>query len=76
MKVTLKAARVNANLTQEEAAKLIGVSPSVIVAWENGLYLPTIKRLSAILNAYHVGFDDVIFMPEDNALSVKDGDNQ
>lgn len=33
MKITIKAARVNKNLSQKEAAKLIGVSKDTIGAW-------------------------------------------
>ena len=35
-KITLKAARVNAELTQDEAAERIGKSKQTIVNWENG----------------------------------------
>ena len=35
-KITLKAARVNAELTQDEAAERIGKSKQSIVNWESG----------------------------------------
>ena len=35
-KITLKAARVNADLTQDEAAERMGKSKQTIVNWENG----------------------------------------
>jgi len=35
-KITLKAARVNAGLTQTEAAEKIGVSATTIQNWESG----------------------------------------
>lgn len=35
-KITLAAARKNANLTQEEIARKMGVSKNTIVNWENG----------------------------------------
>ena len=35
-KITLKAARVNAELTQDEAAERIGKSKQSIENWENG----------------------------------------
>lgn len=35
-KVSLKAARVNANMTQKEAAAKLGVSTMAIVKWERG----------------------------------------
>ena len=36
MKISLKAARVNANLTQEDAAKAMGKTKQTIVDWESG----------------------------------------
>ena len=35
-KITLKAARVNADLMQDEAAERMGKSKQTIVNWENG----------------------------------------
>lgn len=68
--LSLKAARVNCNLTQEEAAKKIGVTPKMLSDWENAKSFPSVKRLPAILRAYNVGYDDIVFLPEDYALSV------
>ena len=35
-KITLKAARVNAGMTQDEAAGFLGKTKQTIVNWENG----------------------------------------
>lgn len=70
MPLSLKAARVNCNLTQEEAAKMIGVTPKMLSDWENAKSFPSVKRLPAILKAYNVGYDDIIFLPDDYTLSV------
>ena len=70
MPLSLKAARVNCNLTQEEAARIIGVSPKMLSDWENAKSFPSVKRLPAILRAYNVGYDDLIFLPDDYTLSV------
>lgn len=59
--ITLKAARINANLTQEEAGKLIGVSKDSICAWETGQTKPRLCRLPLILKAYNVNLEDLIF---------------
>jgi transcriptional regulator with XRE-family HTH domain len=61
MAISLKAARVNANLTQEEAAKRIGVTPFIISKWEQGKVTPSLKRLPAILQAYGVKYEDINF---------------
>lgn len=62
MKVTLKAARVNANYTQEKAAKALDVSRDTIRNWENGKSFPSIKQVEKILNLYCVKLDDIIFL--------------
>ena len=36
MKISLKAARVNANLTQEDTAKAMGKTKQTIMNWESG----------------------------------------
>lgn len=61
MSITLKAARVNQGLTQAEAAKIIGISTSMLSKWEKGKAFPSTKRLPAIENAYNIKYDDIIF---------------
>ena len=48
----LKEERENSNLTQEEAAKRIGVSKSIISKWENGKSYPSLENLSKISETY------------------------
>lgn len=44
MKLSLRAARVNAGFSQEKLAKLIGVSKSTVSRWETGI-LPVPESL-------------------------------
>lgn len=69
--MTLKAARVNKDLTQKKAASLIGVNVSTLSKWEKGLSCPTNKRIPKILEVYGVSYDELIFLPNNYALSVK-----
>ena len=69
--MTLKAARVNKDLTQKKAANLIGVNVSTLSKWENGTSCPTNKRIPKILEVYGVSYDDIIFLPSDYALGVR-----
>ena len=70
MAISLRAARVNAELTQAEAAKIIGVSPNTISRWEQGITSPTFKYIRPIVEAYGLkSFEDIIFLPTDNANS-------
>ena len=55
MQISLKAARVNANLTQKEAAKTIGVDVTTMVKWENGRTAPRLHQFKALCSLY--GFD-------------------
>lgn len=63
MEITLKAARINKNLTQEEAGKLIGVSADVISNWERAVSFPDVLQLKAIEKAYGVEYKQLIFLP-------------
>jgi len=67
MPISLKAARVNAGYTQEEAARLIGVTSDTLSNWERGLSYPNVIHLRAILDKYNVQYDDLIFLPKNNA---------
>ena len=69
--MTLKAARVNRGLNQQEAADLIGVSRTTLQSWETCKSFPTVAQLPAIEKAYNVKYDDIIFLPSDSTLSVK-----
>lgn len=63
MKVTLKAARTNKGLNQEEASKLIGVSTDTLGNYEKGLTFPDIPILKRIEEVYDVEYKDIIFLP-------------
>lgn len=68
MAITLKAARVNVGMTQEEAAKRIGVTANTISRWELGISAPTFRYMQPICEAYGLkSYDDIIFFPKNNA---------
>ena len=71
MAITLKAARVNKGLTQDEAGKLLGVSQYTISNWESGKTYPYAMQILIIQDVYEIKYDDLIFLPQDYALSVK-----
>ena len=60
-KITLKAARVNAGLTQKEAAKRLGISNKTLWSWENGLSAPKATQTDAICELYGVSYDNLNF---------------
>ncbi len=68
MKVTLKAARINAGFTtQQEAADKIGVSKDTISNWECGKSFPDVPNIEKIEKLYGVIYADIIFLPKKNA---------
>lgn len=56
-KISLKAARVNANLTLKQASKLIGVDESTLIRWE--------KHPENVKPKYHKKISDVYQYPLD-----------
>lgn len=60
--ITLKAARVNSNLTLAEASKLIGVTKDTLVNWEKGKTFPNVPQINKIEDVYGIGFSDIKFL--------------
>lgn len=52
--VTLEAARVNAGLTQAEAATKIGVHPQTLAKWEKDSSRIPYAKVCKIENTYHI----------------------
>ncbi len=53
-KITLKAARVNALMTQDEAAKALGKTKQTIVNWEAGMTEIKYRDLVAMSELYEM----------------------
>ena len=63
VKMTLKAARVNAGLNQKEAADRLDVSNGTLCNWENGVTFPNVEQVEKICALYGVSYDNLIFLP-------------
>lgn len=61
LKISLAAARVNANMTQEQAAKSMHVSKSTIVSWEKGVTCPDISQAMRLSDLYAIPMDSIFF---------------
>ena len=61
-KMTLKALRVNLNLTQEVAAEKIGVTQKTLSNWENGVTYPNQKQIENICTVYETSYDCINFL--------------
>lgn len=70
MKITLKAARVNAGLTQNAVIKLLGMSKTTLSNYETGRTSPDIETGKALAALYGVSVNDIIFLPSNRALST------
>ena len=66
MAITLKAARVNKNLTQAEAAKLLGISKDSLWNYENGRSFPDVRVVKKMEEVYELSYDNLIFLPNNN----------
>ena len=60
-KISLEAARVNAGLTQTEAAEAIGVSQVTISNWETVKTSPKMSIVPTIADLYKVPVQDLLF---------------
>lgn len=67
-KLTLKAARVNAGMTQDQAALIAEVNKVTLCRWETGKIKPTKLQTIGLAYIYGVNVDDFI-MPEPLAKS-------
>lgn len=62
LQISLAAARVNAGLTQEEAAKALKVGKQTIVSWEKGYTEPKMSQSRQLSSLYKIPLD-YIFLP-------------
>lgn len=60
-KITLKAARINANMRQTDAAMEVGVSRDTIRNWETGRSSPKADQLCKLADLYGVPMDYIFF---------------
>lgn len=61
VKFTLAAARVNAGLSQKEAAKALGISNKTLCKWENYASFPGADMIPAICELYGIPYDQIDF---------------
>lgn len=59
--ITLKAARINANLSRKTVAEKIGKSESTIKNWELGLFYPKQPDIEKLCALYGISYDYLKF---------------
>ena len=63
MAITLKAARVNAGLSQLSAARLLGVTADTLRNYEKYKSFPEVPTVAKMIELYGLGYEDLIFLP-------------
>ena len=76
MKMTLKAIRINNNLTQQEASKMLGIAETTLNKYENFKSFPDVPMIEKILNLYKVDYNDIIFWQQNCDLIAKNNDQE
>ena len=62
LQISLAAARVNANLTQEDAAKRLKIGKRTLINWEKGISIPSFSDINMLSQIYKIPVDN-IFLP-------------
>ncbi len=57
-KITLKAARVNKNLTQKQVSKILKISKHTLLNWENGKIQPSYIAIIALGQLYDIDINN------------------
>ncbi|MBO7669701.1 MAG: helix-turn-helix transcriptional regulator [Oscillospiraceae bacterium] len=61
IRISLKAARINANLTQSEASKRLGINPATLMNYEKGKTVPDWDMVKKLEVVYHMPADFISF---------------
>lgn len=64
MGITLKSARVNKNLTQQEAADALGIRVETLSNYERGKSFPDVPMIKKMESLYSVEYKDINFLPQ------------
>lgn len=57
---TIEEARKAKGLTQEQLAKLLGITQGAVAQWENGMTHPSFQMLPKVASALDVTVDELI----------------
>lgn len=61
IRISIKSARINKGLTQAEAGRLIGVTPTTLGNWECGKSHPSIEKARKVSEVYGMSLNTLIF---------------
>lgn len=66
LKMKLSAARINADLSQRKAAKLLGISKDTLRLYEQYKLSPKVDLAFSMAKLYNCSIGDLIFLSRDN----------
>lgn len=61
LKISLAAARVNKNLSQQEVAEKLKIAKSTLIAWEKGRSAPSVIQADILCDLYGRPRDSIFF---------------
>lgn len=59
LKISLAAARVNAEMTQDDVSKILRVSNKTVLNWEKGKAIPSYATLKTLSDIYQIPIDNI-----------------
>lgn len=59
MEISLKAARINAKMTQTDVCIQLGIRRGTLSRWENGKAWPNVKQMQKLCELYGVNTEDL-----------------
>lgn len=59
MQISIRAARVNREMTQEAAANKLGVDRKTLASWENFVTMPSADKINLICGLYEIEYDNI-----------------
>ncbi len=59
MRISLKAARINAGMTQTDVCIQLGIQRGTLSRWENGKAWPNIKQMQKLCELYEAKTEDL-----------------
>lgn len=75
-KITLRAARINAGLTQIQVSKVLGIAPATLSGWEKNSTKLSFLEAIKLAKLYHIQPDNIFFGRENEFIrSRKAGEN-
>ena len=65
-RISMKAARIYANMTEEEVCFELKIKPTTLRCWETGRSVPSLGHAVALADLYGLTLDEISFLRTDN----------